>query len=216
MVYLFLGPSGSGKDTQVDLVAEKIPLERISTGEMFRTMYEEKDSLGIKAHDEYWSKGLFNPDDQVFALLERWLKRYDPNKHWAIVGAVRRGSQIPLLDEVLKKYGKKLDAVVNFNLPIEAAIERRTLRRVCEECGANYHQEYKPPKIEGVCDKCGGKLYQREDDTEEKTRSLMKEYNKGIEGIREKYMEQGIWIDIDASPTIGEIHKVVCEKLGIK
>jgi len=215
MVYLFLGPSGSGKDTQVDLLAEKIPLERISTGEMFRTMYEEGDPLGVKAHDEYWSKGLFNPDDQVFELLEKWLERFDQQKAWAFVGAVRRETQIPKLDDVLAKYDKKLDAVVNFTLSVEAAIERRSLRWICEDCGLNYHEKYKPEKNKGFCDECGGKLIQREDDTPEKTRSLMAEYNKGIEGIKKEYEKRGIWIDIDASPSIEEIHKVVCKKLNI-
>ncbi len=214
MNLLFLGPSGSGKDTQVDMLKEKMPLADISTGEMFRTLYKEGIPLAVEAH-EYWSKGIFNPDEQVFELLGIWLQRYDPSKSWAFTAAVRRETQIPMLDEVLAKYDKKLDFVLHFGLSEEAAIERLSLRWVCDGCGANYHEKYKQEKEKGICDKCGAMLIQREDDQPEKIKVRLSEYNKTIAPIREAYEKRGIWIEIDASPSIEEIHKVVLEKLNI-
>lgn len=214
MNLLFLGPSGSGKDTQVDMLKEKIPLADISTGEMFRTLYKECVPLAVEAR-EYWSKGIFNPDEQVFELLGIWLQRYDMSKSWAFTAAVRRVTQIPMLDEVLAKYDKKLDYVLHFSLSEEVAIERLSLRWVCDGCGANYHEKYKPEKERGICDKCGAMLVQREDDLPEQIKVRLSEYNKTIAPIREEYEKRGIWIEIDASPSIEEIHKVVCEKLNI-
>jgi adenylate kinase len=215
MVLLFLGPSGSGKDTQADLLKNKLNAENISTGDMFRVLYEEGDPLGIEAQ-KVWSKGLWNPDEQVFELLGKWLKRFDSNKSWNLIGAIRRPTQIPMLDNVLQKLGKNLDYVIHFSLPEESAIERLSYRWVCKDCKTNFHEKYKPEKVKGICDKCGGNLFQRDDDKPDAIKSRMQEYEKTIKPIREAYEKRKIWIDIDASPSIEEIHKIVCERLGLK
>lgn len=214
MTILFHGPSGSGKDTQVELLVKKYAFENIGTGEMFRKMYAEGDMDAIKAY-EYYSRGKFVPNDIVYRMFENWLEKFDRTKNWALVSVVRDFDQIALLDSLLEKKNKKLDYFVHFKLSEEIAIERRSLRSTCSNCGATYHAKYKKEKVEGYCDKCGTKLTQRVDDTVEKTKSLFAEYNRTISPILEEYRNRGILIEIDASPSIEEIHQNVVKALNL-
>lgn len=214
MTILFHGPSGSGKDTQVDLLAKKYDFEKIGTGEMFRTMYLEGDIDAIKAYQHY-SKGRFVPNDLTYKMFLKWLERFKPEKNWAFVSVVREKGQIALFDQVLKRKERNLDYFVHFVLSEEAAIERRTLRWTCSSCGNIYHEKYKPEKNKGYCDRCGTKLGQRVDDTPEKTKSLLNEYNRTIEPIVQEYRNRGILIEIDASPSIEEIHEEVIKALNL-
>lgn len=214
MNVLFHGPSGSGKDTQVDLLVKEYDFEKIGTGEMFRKMYAEGDPDAIEAHS-YYSQGHFVPNDLTYKMFERYIDNFDPKKSWAFVSVVRDVGQIPLFDNILEKKNKALDYFIHFVLSEEVAIERRALRWTCPKCEITYHEKYKPEKNKGYCDKCGTKLIQREDDTPQKTRSLLKEYNKTIEPILEEYRSRGILVEIDASPTIEEIHKEVIKVLNL-
>jgi adenylate kinase len=214
MNVLFHGPSGSGKDTQVDLLVKKYNFEKIGTGEMFRKMYEEGDPDAIKAH-YYYSKGRFVPNDLTYKMFERYIDNFNPKKDWAFVSVVRDVGQIPLFDNLLEKKNKTLNYFIHFVLSEEMAIERRALRWTCPKCEITYHEKYKPEKKKGYCDKCGTKLVQREDDTPQKTRSLIREYNRTIAPILEEYRNRGILIEIDASPTIEEIHKEVVKVLNL-
>lgn len=214
MNILFHGPSGSGKDTQVDLLVDKYGFEKIGTGEMFRRMYAEGDPDAIEAHSHY-SKGHFVPNELTYKMFEKYLDKFDPKKDWAFVSVVRDAGQIPLFDDLLEKKNKTLDYFVHFVLSEEVAIERRALRWTCPKCQITYHEKYKPEKNKGYCDNCGTKLIQREDDTLENTKSLIREYNKTIEPILEEYCNRGILIEIDASPTIEEIHKEVIKALNL-
>jgi adenylate kinase len=211
---LFHGPSGSGKDTQVELLVKDYNFENIGTGEMFRRMYSEGDLDAIKAH-QYWSKGKFVPDKLTYKMLGSWIKQFDQEKNWAFVSVVRTPEQIPLFENVLKDVNRELDYFVHFTLSEEKAIERMSLRWVCPNCDATYHEKYKPEKVKGYCDRCGTKLVQREDDSPERIKLRLREYEKGIDRIVSYYKEKGILIEIDASPSIQEIHKVVVEKLGL-
>jgi len=211
---LFHGPSGCGKDTQGDLLVEKYGFEKIVTGEMFRTMYDMGDADGIEAH-ESWGKGIFVPDDITYKMFPKWLEKFDPMKNWVFISVVRSEGQIVLLDSVLKELERPLDAFVHLKLTEDMVIERRSLRWTCPNCGATYHKKYKPEGKEGYCDKCGIALIQREDDTLEKTKSLYKEYEKTIQPILEEYRNRGILIEIDASPSIEEIHKEIITKLNL-
>ena len=211
---LFHGPSGSGKDTQVELLVQKYEFENIGTGEMFRRMYKDADIESIKAY-QYWSKGHFVPNELTYSMLNRWVRRFDISKSWAFVSVVRDAGQIPLFDELLKNSGRHLDAVVHFTLSQEKAIERMSLRKICLYCDATYHQIYKPERVSGYCDKCGTKLIQREDDQPEKIKLRLKEYENTIVPIVQEYSKRGILIEIDASPSIEEIHRELIAKLGL-
>lgn len=211
---LFHGPSGSGKDTQVELLVDKFEIEKIGTGDMFRTMYSEGDIDAIKAY-EYWRQGKFVPNDLTYKMFSKWLAKFNQEKDWILVSVVRDIGQVPLLDELLTQYGRKLDIFLHLKLSEEMAIERRTLRWTCPRCGATYHKKYKKERVEGYCDKCGMKLSQREDDTLERTKSLYNEYQKTITPILEEYSKRGIVKEVDASPSIEEIHNEIIKQLNL-
>lgn len=211
---LFHGPSGCGKDTQVDLLVQKYGFENIGTGEMFRRLYAEGDINGIKAH-EYWYKGQFVPNELTYSMLAQWVNRFDQKKDWAFVSVVRDPGQITLFDGILSEVNRKIDYFVHFRLSEEIAIERMSLRWICPNCDRTYHEKYKKEKVSGFCDNCGMKLEQREDDKPERIKSRLMEYNKTIAPILEEYRKRGILVEIDASPSIEEIHKELLAKLSL-
>ena len=211
---LFHGPSGSGKDTQVELLVEKFEIEKIGTGDMFRQMYSEGDIDAIKAY-EYWHVGKFVPNDLTYKMFSKWLAKFNQEKDWILVSVVRDIGQVPLLDELLAQYGRKVDVFLHLKLSEEMAIERRTLRWTCPRCSATYHKKYKKEKVEGYCDKCGMKLIQREDDTVERTKSLFYEYQRTITPILTEYSNRGIVKEVDASPSIEEIHQEIIRQLNL-
>ena len=127
MNILFHGPSGCGKDTQSDLLVAKYDFQNIGTGEMFRKMYADGDLDGIRAY-QYWSKGVFVPNDLVYKMLSRWLDEYDESKDWLFISVVRDNGQIPMFDNLLESRKKKLDYFVHFILDEQSAIERMSLR----------------------------------------------------------------------------------------
>ena len=211
---LFHGPSGSGKDTQVELLAQGYNFENIGTGEMFRQMYSQGDIDGIRAH-EYWGKGKWVPDNLTYKMLKKWIKQFNNDKNWAFVSVVRSFGQIPLFEEVLTEVDRDLDAFVHFKLSEEVAIERLSLRWVCSNCGMTYHEKYKQEKVRGYCDKCGTKLEQREDDKPDRIKTRMKEYERTIQPIIDYYQEKGLLIEVDARPSIEEIHNDLVETLKL-
>lgn len=211
---LFQGAPGAGKDTQVEFLVKKYNFENISTGDMFREMYSQGNIDAIKAH-EYWSKGKWVPNKLTYKMLEEWVKNFNQEKNWAFVAVVRDEDQIQLFNDLLEKVNRKLDAVVNFKLSEEKAVERLSLRSTCPHCGATYHEKYKQEEIKGYCDRCGTKLTQRVDDRPERIKVRMKEHERTVGPILDYYRNKGLLIEIDASPSIEEIHKVVVEKLNL-
>ncbi len=212
--YLFHGPSGCGKDTQADLLIEKFDFEKIGTGDMFRALFEEGDPDGVKA-SELITKGIFVPDELTYKLLDKWLKKYDSDKSWMFISAVRTPEQIPLFDELMKKYDRELDKFVHFYLSEEAAVERMSLRWVCPECGTIYHEKYLKEKKKGYCDKDGEKLIQRDDDKPAAIKERLRQYDEMIKPILDEYRKRGILLEIDAAPSIEEIHKELVQKLAL-
>lgn len=214
MVYLFLGPSGCGKDTQVDMLVKKTGAIKITTGEMFRTEFERKTTEGIEA-EKAWGRGLWVDDYLTYRMFAKWVEQYDSDKDWYFIAAVRTPEQVPLFDQMLEKHNKKLSKVIHFSLSEAAAVERLSLRRVCPKCGENWHLKYKAPKDPKFCDYDGTELITRADDRPDAIRSRMLEYDRTIAPILRQYEERGILIDIDAAPSIEVIHKEVCKKLNV-
>jgi adenylate kinase len=211
---LFHGAPGAGKDTQVEFLVKKYNFENISTGDMFREMYSQGNIDAIKAH-EYWSKGKWVPNKLTYKMLQEWVKNFNQEKNWAFVAVVRDEDQIELFNELLEKVNRQLDAVVNFKLSEEEAINRLSLRWTCPHCGSTYHEKFKKEEVKGYCDKCGTKLTQRVDDRPERIKVRMREHERTIGPILDYYRNKGLLIEIDASPSIEEIHKVVVEKLKL-
>ncbi|MDD3661906.1 MAG: nucleoside monophosphate kinase [Candidatus Dojkabacteria bacterium] len=198
---LVLGPSGSGKDTQIDKLAALCGYEKIGTGDMFRREYEKKTPEGIEAYS-YWSKGVWVPDELVYSIFSIWMKQYDPEKPWIFSQVVRAPGQVGLFDDLLKTYGRSLDAVVLFALSEEAAIERMSLRRHCPKCGREYHLKYVPPKKGEVCDDDGEDLVSRDDDTPDSIRQRLREFNGKTRPVIDAYTARGLLVEVDASPPI--------------
>lgn len=208
---LFHGPPGCGKDTQLDLLRETESFERIGTGDMFRQMYKEGNSLGVEAYEDM-KKG-FVPSDLTYKLLNLWITRFDVNKDWYFVSVVRSPEQIAMFDALLGRFNRKLDHFIHFSLTEESAIERISLRRVCPDCFTSFHEKYKPEKVLGICDKCGGKLMIRADDKEEVVLFRQRQYKEAIQPILDEYRQRGVLIEVDASADIKTIGKILREKL---
>jgi adenylate kinase len=211
---LIHGPSGSGKDTQANLLMSKFGFEIIGTGEMFRKMYSEGDIDAIRAR-ESWSKGFWVPNELTYKMLNKWIKRFDNTKKWLFVSVVRDIDQVPMFDELLDSINRKLDKFIYFELDEATAIERLSLRRVCNNCDQIYHAKFKKEKVDGYCDKCGTMLSQREDDKPHKISQRQKEDERTIKPIIEEYKKRGIYLEIDASPSIEEIHEEVIKLLNL-
>lgn len=211
---LFHGQAGSGKDTQVEKLLEKHSVERIATGEMFRKMAEEGDAFAIEMNEDKLAKGLWPTPEETYKLFESWIKRFDKDKDWILVSVVRYEEQIPFLDKVLEKESRKLDLVIHFTLSETEALRRLSGRKICPKCQGTFHPVFKKEKSEGLCDFCGTTLIIRNDDKPESIKQRFKNYQKTIQPWLDEYKKRGILVEIDASPSIEEIHKEVIKALG--
>jgi adenylate kinase len=150
-------------------------------------------------------KGLLVPDELVVSIVKDRLLKDDCTEGFLLDGFPRTVGQAEALDSELDKMGIKLDRVININADPEILIERAVGRRICRECGATYHVKYNPPKVEGVCDKDGGELYQRDDDTEETVTTRINVYMEQTEPLIDYYKNQGLLLDVDGTKTIEEV-----------
>ena len=205
---VIFGPPGSGKGTQSKLISELYGIPHISTGDIFRDEIARGSRLGRLA-EEYISKGLLVPDEVVVKMVRERLLREDCKPGFILDGFPRTLRQAEELDKILEEFDWRLNAVINLVVDEEEVVRRITLRRVCSICGEIYHLEFNPPKRPGVCDKCGGKLYQREDDTEEVVRKRLKVYKTQTEPILRYYREKGLVKDVDGNPSIEEVFERV-------
>ena len=166
MVIIMLGAQGTGKGTIAGLISEETKWPQISTGDIFRKNISEKTKLGIEA-DKYISKGDLVPDEITVPMVIDRLNQEDAKNGAILDGFPRTIEQAKKLDEILEQSGKKVDLVINLTTPREEIIDRMLTRRVCsnQECKATYNTKLHPPKVEGICDKCGSQLKQREDDS---------------------------------------------------
>lgn len=210
MNLIFLGAPGVGKGTQARILSEKLKIPHISTGEIFRDNMTNHTKLGEKIRG-FMDAGLLVPDDIVIDVITDRLSNEDCVNGYILDGVPRTIPQAEYLETKIK-----IDKVVNFTLSDAEIVKRLSGRRTCEKCGFAHHIEYIPPMIKGVCDKCGGKLVQRSDETSEAVQKRLNEYNEKTAQLISFYTEKGLILNIDASPSIEEIHKTVCEKLEIK
>lgn len=183
---IFLGKPGSGKGTYSTRVAEKLGIPHISTGDILRENINSKTKLG-KEVEEIVNEGKLVPDEIVNKIVEERLKREDCKKGFILDGYPRTMEQAKTLEGY-----KKVNKVLNIDVPDEVVIRRITTRRICKKCGAVYNLLTSPPKKEGICDKCSGELYQRKDDTEEEVKIRLKEYEKLTKPLIEYYNKKGV------------------------
>ena len=195
---ILLGPPGAGKGTQASAIVEKYNIPHISTGDIFRENIKKGTELGEKAK-EYMDKGLLVPDELVISIVEDRLQQEDCKNGFLLDGFPRTLNQGEALDEVLSKMGLNLNRVVNLDVGKEILIERAIGRRICKDCGEVFHIKFNPSKKEGVCDNCGGKLYQRDDDTVETVEKRIEVYHKQTEPLIDYYNKKGLILNVDGS-----------------
>lgn len=209
MIVVFLGPPGSGKGTQAKKLSQELGLMHISTGDLLREAVKNQTPLGLKAK-EYMDRGELVPDNLMIALIEEVMPK---EGGFILDGFPRTVPQALALEEMLRSYKRDVDKVFLFDLSEEVVVERLSGRLTCPQCGAVYHRKYNPPKQEGVCDLCGGKLIQREDDKEEVVRRRYRVYKEQTSPLVEFYQKRNKLIRLDASQNIQEVNKRLLEVL---
>ncbi len=196
------GPPGAGKGTQAHRISDYYDARLISTGDMFRRHVRHETPLGLKAKS-YMDAGELVPDDVVIEMLLEELRKSDNG--FLLDGFPRTIPQALALEEALGDMGRPLHAVLKFAIPDEMAVARLAGRRTCNRCERTYNIELKPPRIEGVCDHCGGILVQREDDQEETVRHRLEIYHRDTEPLQKFYWDRGLLRDVDA---LGEVEEI--------
>jgi adenylate kinase len=208
MNLVLLGPPGAGKGTQAKLLQDSRSLLKLSTGDMLRAAVAAGTDLGRKAGD-IMERGQLVPDNMVIELIAEHIDE-DEGKGFILDGFPRTIAQAEALDRLLKERGKKLDLVIVMGVNDEALIERIAGRFACVTCGEGYHDVYKMPKIEGVCDRCGGTQFvRRRDDNEEVVRSRLKAYHAQTEPLIDYYSGQGKVRTVDGMKDIGTVEKEI-------
>jgi len=214
MVILMLGAQGTGKGTVAGLLSESLGWPQISTGDIFRKNIKERTEVGILA-EKYITKGNLVPDDITIKIVEERLNEPDVINGAILDGFPRTIKQAEELDKILAKKGKKVERVINLETPDEEIVERIVNRRVCsnQECKTIYNIILNPPKVEGICDKCGSELIRRKDDTEETVRKRLKEYFNQTKPLVEYYEKQGIVDTQVVSKSINHFGKDVAKEI---
>lgn len=193
---VFLGPPGAGKGTQAVRLAQHESIPHVSTGDIFRAAVKEGTPLGRQAKG-YMDKGQLVPDEVVVGIVEERLSAADCREGFILDGFPRTVNQAESLDATLARLELALDAVINVQVSDDEVVRRLTGRRVCRECGATYHLVFDRPATDGTCDKCGGELYQRTDDSEDTVRERLRVYWNQTEQLISYYRGKGRLIDIN-------------------
>ncbi len=195
---IFLGPPGAGKGTQSQLLKDRNGFVQISTGDLLREAVKNQTPLGLKAK-EYMNEGKLVPDELIISLIEEKLKEYK-DSNIIFDGFPRTIPQAESLNKLLKEFNREINAVILFKIEDEEVIKRLSGRRVCSNCGAVYHIVYNPPKTDEVCDKCGTKLIQRDDDKEEVIRKRLEVYHQQTKPLIDYYKDKILEIDATDEP----------------
>ena len=205
MNIVLLGSPGVGKGTYAERISKIYNIPQISTGDMFREAIKNKTEIGLKAK-EYMDKGELVPDDVTIGIVEERLKKGDCKNGFMLDGFPRTIPQADALSNVVV-----IDKVLDFTASEEIIIDRLSGRRVCKSCGAIFHIRNIVPKVEGVCDNCGGELYQRDDDKPESVKKRLVVYKKQTEPLIEYYNKKGILRSINADWPIEQVDNVITD-----
>ncbi|RJP68542.1 MAG: adenylate kinase [Candidatus Abyssobacteria bacterium SURF_17] len=210
---VMLGPPGAGKGTQAVKVAKRYLIPHISTGDIFRAAIKEGTELGRKAK-QYLDSGELVPDSVVTDIVAERIKKNDCAPGFLLDGFPRTLPQAEVLDTILRDNGCPLTAVINLTVDREALVKRLTARRTCSDCGENYNIMSKPPKKEGVCDKCGGKLYQRDDDKRETIENRLSVYENQTAPLVAYYQRSQRLVNISGEGAIEDVFGRICRAVG--
>lgn len=204
MNILFMGPPGAGKGTQAERIVEEFNIPHISTGDAFRLAMKQGTPIGLKAK-EYIDQGLLVPDEITNGIVKERLAQDDCAAGFLLDGFPRTIQQAEALDVMLQELGRNIDHVVDLSVDRDRLLARLTGRRICKTCGATYHVLFNPPKTEGICDKDGGELYQRSDDSEEKVGTRLDEYTSKTAPLLTFYGEKGLLRQVNGEQDINVV-----------
>ena len=205
-----MGPPGAGKGTQAEILNKKLGIPTISTGNILRAAVKNGTPVGLKAK-EYMDAGKLVPDEVIIGVISERLAEADCQNGFILDGVPRTIPQA----EALEKAGISFDAVVSIEISDEEIVERMAGRRVCTACGAPYHVKNMPPKVEGVCDACGGKLEARADDKPEVVRDRLQVYHKETAPLKDFYAARNLLKTVDNQPTVAETTTAILNALGL-
>lgn len=208
MKIIMLGAPGAGKGTQAQMIADKYNIPHISTGDIFRENVKNGTELGIEAK-KYMDKGLLVPDELTVKILLDRVAKDDCKNGYVLDGFPRTIPQAEVLDNALNELGEKIDYAINVDVPDTNIIRRMSGRRACLSCGATYHIEHVPPKKEGICDKCGKELVQRDDDKEETVKNRLEVYHKQTQPLIEFYTKKGVLKTVDGTVDMKDVFTAI-------
>jgi len=210
---IILGPPGAGKGTQASGIVETYGIPHISTGDILRDAVKNQTALGLEAK-KCMDRGELVPDEVVIGIVRDRLQEPDTEKGFLLDGFPRTIPQAEALDRMLAEIGRSVGKVVVILVDDEALIKRLTGRRICRDCQTPFHVIFNPPKVEGKCDRCGGQLYQRDDDTEATVRNRLEVYRRQTEPLIDYYDRQGIVARIDGDQAPEAVLADIKEAIG--
>ena len=209
MKLILLGAPGAGKGTQAEILCKELNIPTISTGNILRAAIKAGTPTGLKAKS-FMDAGQLVPDEVIIGIITERVAEEDCANGYILDGVPRTIAQA----EAMEQAGIVFDAVVSIEISDETIMERMSGRRVCETCGASYHLVAVPPKQEGVCDKCGGKLIQRKDDAPETVKARLEVYHKETEPLKDFYAKRGLLKSVENQPTVAETSQAILHALG--
>ncbi|MEG0751034.1 MAG: adenylate kinase [Oscillospiraceae bacterium] len=208
MKLILLGAPGAGKGTQAEVVAERLSVPIISTGNILKEAVRNETELGLKAKS-FMDKGELVPDDVIIGIISERLSQPDCADGFILDGVPRTTAQA----DALESMGVTIDRVINIEVPDETIIPRITGRRSCKKCGSSYHTEFKKPSKEGICDRCGGELISRSDDEESTVKNRLRVYHETTEKLKSYYGAKGILRNVSGEGEIAEITRAILASL---
>ena len=203
MNIVLMGGPGSGKGSMAEMITAKYPLVHVATGDLFRKNLSENTELGQKAK-AYIEKGQLVPDDITYEILADGMAQVGDDEGILLDGFPRNMEQAKKLNEIFADLNREISFVLFVDLDDETIIRRTSQRRVCNDCGASYHLEFRPPSKEGVCDRCGGEVIQRKDDQPETVKARLETYHKETSPVVDYYKEKGLLRVLDNRGTLEE------------
>ena len=209
MKLILLGAPGAGKGTQAAILCKELNIPTISTGNILRAAIKNGTPTGMKAK-AFMDEGKLVPDEVIIGIINERLTEEDCANGYILDGVPRTIAQA----EAMEKAGIEFDHVVSIEIADETIVNRMSNRRVCEACGASYHLVAVPPKVEGVCDACGGKLVQRKDDAPETVLARLEVYHQETEPLKGFYAERGLLRAVDDQPSVADTSKASLNALG--
>lgn len=213
MKIIMLGAPGAGKGTQAKKIAAKYAIPHISTGDIFRANIKNNTELGQKAKT-YMDKGELVPDELVVDLIMDRFKEADCANGYVLDGFPRTIPQAEALDKALSANGESVDYAVNVEVPDENIINRMSGRRACVGCGATYHIQFNPTKVEGICDACGEKLILRDDDKPETVKNRLSVYHEQTQPLIDYYSKKGVLAEVDGTQSMENVFNAIVDVLG--